>query len=57
MIYGHPPDAASVTCNEFLLDCADNLLKNVFLLAEVRKPTDPVEFMKFLAVNISSNIR
>ena len=60
MIYGCHPDVINdpYHAKEYLLDFADSILyKDLFRLAEVRKPTDLTKLVKFLAANVGSEIR
>lgn len=60
MIYGCHPDVINdpVHAREYLLDFTDSLLyKDLFRLAEVRKPTDLTKLVTFLAANVGSEIR
>ena len=60
MIYGCHPDVINdpAHAREYLLDFADTLLyKDLFRLAEVRKPTDLTKLVTFLAANVGSEIR
>lgn len=60
MIYGCHPDVINdpVHAREYLLDFTDSLLyKDLFRLAEVRKPTDLIKLVTFLAANVGSQIR
>lgn len=60
MIYGCHPDVINdpAHAKEYLLDFTDSILyKDLFKLAEVRKPTDLTKLVTFLAANVSSEIR
>ena len=60
MIYGCHPDVITdpYHAKEYLLDFADSILyKDLFRLAEVRKPTDLTKLVTFLAANVGSEIR
>lgn len=60
MIYGCHPDVINdpYHAKEYLLDFADSILyKDLFRLAEVRKPTDLTKLVTFLAANVGSEIR
>ena len=60
MIYGCHPDVINdpVHAKEYLLDFTDSILyKDLFKLAEVRKPTDLTKLVTFLAANVGSEIR
>lgn len=60
MIYGCHPDVINdpYHAKEYLLDFADSILyKDLFRLAEVRKPTDLTKLVTFLATNVGSEIR
>lgn len=60
MIYGCHPDVINdpYHAKEYLLDFADSILyKDLFRLAEVRKPTDLIKLVTFLAANVGSEIR
>ena len=60
MIYGCHPDVINdpAHAKEYLLDFTDSILyKDLFKLAEVRKPTDLTKLVKFLAANVGSEIR
>lgn len=60
MIYGCHPDVINdpYHAKEYLLDFADSILyKDLFRLAEVRKPTDLIKLVTFLATNVGSEIR
>lgn len=60
MIYGCHPDVIndSAHAKEYLLDFTDSILyKDLFKLAEVRKPTDLTKLVTFLAANVGSEIR
>ena len=60
MIYGCHPDVINdpAHAKEYLLDFTDSILyKDLFKLTEVRKPTDLTKLVKFLAANVSSEIR
>lgn len=60
MIYGCHPDVINdpIHAREYLLDFTDSLLyKDLFRLAEVRKPTDLIKLVTFLAANVGSEIR
>ena len=60
MVYGCHPDVIndSTHAKEYLLDFTDSILyKDLFRLAEVRKPTDLTKLVKFLAANVGSEIR
>lgn len=60
MIYGCHPDVINdpAHAKEYLLDFTDSILyKDLFKLAEVRKPTDLTKLVTFLAANVGSEIR
>ena len=60
MIYGCHPDVINdpAQAKEYLLDFTDSILyKDLFKLAEVRKPTDLTKLVTFLAANVGSEIR
>lgn len=60
MIYGCHPDVINdpAHAKEYLLDFTDSILyKDLFKLAEVRKPTDLTKLVTFLATNVGSEIR
>ncbi len=60
MIYGCHPDVINdpYHAKEYLLDFADSILyKDLFRLAEVRKPADLTKLVTFLAANVGSEIR
>ena len=60
MIYGCHPDVINdpAHAKEYLLDFTDSILyKELFKLAEVRKPTDLTKLVTFLAANVGSEIR
>lgn len=60
MIYGCHPDVINdpAHAKEYLLDFTDSILyKDLFKLAEVRKPTDLTKLITFLAANVGSEIR
>lgn len=60
MIYGCHPDVINDPAHvkEYLLDFTDSILyKDLFKLAEVRKPTDLTKLVTFLAANVGSEIR
>lgn len=60
MIYGCHPDVINdpAHAKEYLLDFTDSILyKDLFKLAEVRKPTDLTKLLTFLAANVGSEIR
>ena len=60
MIYGCHPDVINdpAHAKEYLLDFTDSMLyKDLFKLAEVRKPTDLTKLVTFLAANVGSEIR
>ena len=60
MIYGCHPDVINdpAHAKEYLLDFPDSILyKDLFKLAEVRKPTDLTKLVTFLAANVGSEIR
>ena len=60
MIYGCHPDVINdpAHAKEYLLDFTDYILyKDLFKLAEVRKPTDLTKLVTFLAANVGSEIR
>lgn len=60
MIYGCHPDVINEPAHakEYLLDFTDSILyKDLFKLAEVRKPTDLTKLVTFLAANVGSEIR
>ena len=60
MIYGCHPDVINdpAHAKEYLLDFTDSILyKDLFKLAEVRKPTDLTKLVTFLAANVRSEIR
>lgn len=60
MIYGCHPDVINdpTHAKEYLLDFTDSILyKDLFKLAEVRKPTDLTKLVTFLAANVGSEIR
>lgn len=60
MIYGCHPDVINdpYHAKEYLLDFADSILyKDLFRLAEIRKPTDLIKLVTFLAANVGSEIR
>ena len=60
MIYGCHPDVINdpAHAKEYLLDFTDSILyKDLFKLAEVRKPTDLTKLVMFLAANVGSEIR
>lgn len=60
MIYGCHPDVINdpAHAKEYLLDFTDFILyKDLFKLAEVRKPTDLTKLVTFLAANVGSEIR
>lgn len=60
MIYGCHPDVINDPphAKEYLLDFTDSILyKDLFKLAEVRKPTDLTKLVTFLAANVGSEIR
>ena len=60
MIYGCHPDVINdpAHAKEYLLDFTDSILyKDLFKLAEVRKPTDLTKLVTVLAANVGSEIR
>ena len=60
MIYGCHPDVINdpAHAKEYLLDFTDSILyKDLFKLAEVRKPTNLTKLVTFLAANVGSEIR
>lgn len=60
MVYGCHPDVINdpTHAKEYLLDFTDSILyKDLFRLAEVRKPTDLTKLVTFLAANVGSEIR
>lgn len=60
MIYGCHPDVINdpAHAKEYLLDFTDSILyKDLFKLAEVRKPTDLTKLVTFLVANVGSEIR
>lgn len=60
MIYGCHPDVINdpAHAKEYLLDFTDSIwYKDLFKLAEVRKPTDLTKLVTFLAANVGSEIR
>lgn len=60
MIYGCHPDVINdpAHAKEYLLDFTDSILyKDLFKLAEVRKPADLTKLVTFLAANVGSEIR
>lgn len=60
MVYGCHPDVINDPqhAQEYLLDFTDSILyKDLFRLAEVRKPTELTKLVKFLAANVGSEIR
>lgn len=60
MIYGCHPDVINdpAHAKEYLLDFTDSILyKDLFKLAEVRKPTELTKLVTFLAANVGSEIR
>ena len=60
MVYGCHPDVINdpTHAKEYLLDFTDSLLyKDLFRLAEVRKPTDLTKLVTFLAANVGAVIR
>lgn len=60
MIYGCHPDVINdpAHAKEYLLDFTDSILyKDLFKLAEIRKPTDLTKLVTFLAANVGSEIR
>lgn len=60
MVYGLLPDVINdpVHAGEYLLDVADSLLyRDLLRLAEVRRPTDLIKLVKFLAANVGAVIR
>ena len=60
MVYGCHPDVINDPhhAQEYLLDFTDSILyKDLFRLAEVRKPTDLTKLVTFLAANVGSEIR
>lgn len=60
MTYGCHPDVINdpAHAKEYLLDFTDSILyKDLFKLAEVRKPTDLTKLVTFLAANVGSEIR
>lgn len=60
MVYGCHPDVINdpVHAKEYLLDFTEAILyKDLFRLAEVRKPTDLTKLVSFLAANVGSEVR
>lgn len=60
MVYGCLPDVINdpVHAGEYLLDVTESLLyKDLLRLAEVRRPTDLIKLVKFLAANVGAVIR
>ncbi len=60
MVYGCLPDVVNdpAHAQAYLLDFSDTILyKDLFRLAEVRKPTDLVKLVTYLAASVGSEIR